>query len=273
MSDPVIYESGTPDIPRAAFGDATGRVDLDKDGVVVSTGNVEATAGDIKTPSDSGKHYAGAGDDMSMSYYGTDGHIKTDEVAASDLVLETGSAKTLELDTLVYDDQQVNLGDVAGSGWFGTPGCEVVEYRSGSAIEFQNSTTDGYKIRFNAQISHKYAEGEDIEFHIHIGDNSSTSGPVVFKFTYEWASLEGTFPSATSVSKTITIDGTDGKHQLEEIVATITGTGKGISSILLCTLERDAGNAADTFSESVYVIGIDFHIPCNTVGSRQSGVK
>jgi len=258
--------SGDPNIADVRIGDSSGEVEINNDGVEITTGG-------IKISSDSGKYYAGAGDDMSLYYDGTDGHIKTDEVAASDLVLETGTAKTLELDTLVYDDQQVHMGEVAGSGWFGTPGCEIVEYHSGAAIEFQDSTTDGYKIRFNAQISHKYAEGEDIEFHIHIGNNSSTSGPVVFKFTYEWASLEGTFPSAASVSKTITIDGTDGKHQIEEIIAAITGTGKGISSILLCTLERDAGNAADTFSESVYVIGIDFHIPCNTVGSRQSGTK
>ena len=177
-------------------------------------------------------------------------------------------------DAIVYDDQQVNMGDIATSGWFGgNEYCDIVEYRSGVAIEFQNSTIDNYSIRFNAQITHKYAEGEDIEFHIHVGCNSATSGNVVFKLTYQWANMEDTYGASSSTQATVTIDGTDGKHQMEEIIATISGTGKEISSILLCTLERLAGDASDTFSESVYVIGIDFHVPMNTLGSRTEGSK
>jgi hypothetical protein len=85
--------------------------------------------------------------------------------------------------------------------------------------------------------------------------------------------MEDTYSSSTTVSKTFAIDGTDGKHQYEEIAATISGTGKKISSILLCQVERDAGNAADTFSGDVYVIGVDFHVPLNMVGSREEGTK
>ena len=228
---------------------------------------------DVYIPSDSYKLHLGAGNDMSIWYDGIDAHIKTSDITASDLKLDCGTNKTLELVQLVYDDQQVNLGEVAGSGWFGSPGVDIVEYRSGSAIEFKNSTSNSYKARFNAQLSHRYAEGEDIEFHIHIGNDGTSTGNVVFKLTYQWANMEGTYSSSTSVSKTFAIDGTDGKHQMEEIIANITGTGKKISSILLCTLERDAGNANDTFSGSVYVIGLDFHLPINTEGSRQIGTK
>jgi hypothetical protein len=229
--------------------------------------------GNLFLNSDSDNILLGAGKDMSLYYDGTDGYIDTSLVAASDLKIDCGANKTLELQEVVYNDQQITLGEVTGGGWLGTPGAAIVEYRSGSAVEFENSTTDGYKARFNAQISHEYAEGEDIEFHLHIGNNSSTSGNAVFKFTYEWANMEGTFPAATSTSKTIAIDGTNGKHQFEEVIATISGTGKEVSSILLCTLERVANDTNDTFTESVFVIGVDFHVPHNTMGSRQIGTK
>jgi len=251
-------------------GSSSGQSIIDKGLVVNESGTGADATSDLRaeTLNYANAFYVDASDD-SVNIGVT---LKTG-ASAKDLDVDCGTNKTIELQQKVYDDQQINMGEVAGGGWFGSTGVDIVEYRSGSALEFENSTTEGYKARFNAQISHKYAEGEDIEFHIHIGNNSSTSGPVVFKLTYEWANMDGTFPSATSTSKTFTIDGTDGKHQMEEIIASITGTSKEISSILLCTLERIADDAGDTFSESVYVIGIDFHVPLDTIGSRQEGTK
>ena len=244
--------------------ESTGNVGI---GTTTPTEKLEVT-GNIMTSSDNDKYYAGTGKDMSIYYDGIDGYIKTDEIAPSDLKISCGANKTLELQDKVYNDQQINLGEVSGSSWWGTPGAGIIEYRSGSAIEFQDSTTDGYKIRFNTQISHEYAEGEDIEFHLHIGNNGTSTGNAVFKLTYEWTNIEDNFPVASSTTQTITIDGVDGKHQIETIVATISGLNKQVSSILLCTLERLAGDANDDFAGSVYVIGLDFHIPINTIGSR-----
>ena len=66
-------------------------------------------------------------------------------------------------DATVWDDQQVEIGDIAGSGWFGSAFCDIVEYRSGMALELEDSTSSGYKFKFNTQITHRYKEGEDIE--------------------------------------------------------------------------------------------------------------
>ena len=46
---------------------------------------------------------------MSIYYDGTDANIKTNEVAPSDLIISCGTDKTLELEEIVWDDQQVNL--------------------------------------------------------------------------------------------------------------------------------------------------------------------
>ena len=229
--------------------------------------------GNVRMPNDNAKLLFGAGQDASIYYDGADLNIKTNEAVASDLNIYTGSQKTVELQTKVWDDQQVQIGEVAGQGWFGNAWADIVEYRSGIALRLADSTSNNYKFKFDCQLNHKYAEGEDIQFHIHIGNNSTTSGDVVLNFTYEWANVDGTYGTATTVTKTFSVTGTDGLHQVFDFEINASGTGKKVSSILLCKVERDAGNASDTFSEDLYVIGVDFHIPLNTVGSRQEWVK
>jgi hypothetical protein len=176
-------------------------------------------------------------------------------------------------DATMWDDQHIDWGQLSSGGWFGNDFAQPVELASGIAIEFENSTSSGYKTCFNVQLYHRYTEGSDIEFHIHIRDNGTGTGNAVFKLTYQWANAEATFPSSTTVTKTIAIDGTDGRHQMEEIASTISGTGKTISSILMCTLERLASDSNDTFSGSVYVIAIDFHIETNSLGSKEQTTK
>jgi len=181
---------------------------------------------------------------------------------------ETDGTLIFKGDAIVWEDQWIDWGQLSSGGWFGNEYAQLVKLADGLAIEFENNASYYYKTRFNVQINHRYVEGEDIEVHLHIYNNSNTSGDAVFKLTYNWANMEGTYASSgTTVTKTVSIDGVQRRHQYETI-ATLIGTGKKISSILMCQLERDAGNANDTFSESVYVIGIDFHIPCNSVGSR-----
>ena len=164
------------------------------------------------------------------------------------------------------------MGDVGGSSWFGSVYSDVVSYESGIALELEDSTSSGYKFKFNAQLTHKYDEGKDIEFHLHLGTSGTGTGNVKIKMTYQWANTESAFPASTSVTKTFAIDGTDKKHQMEEIAASISGTSKTISSIILCTVERVA-DGDDTYSGSIYVIGLDYHVPLNMVGSRTATSK
>ena len=63
------------------------------------------TAGNLRISSDAAGLKLGAGLDMLVSYDGTIGKIDSSLVAASDLHITTGAAKTLVLDTVVYKDQ------------------------------------------------------------------------------------------------------------------------------------------------------------------------
>jgi len=58
----------------------------------------------------------------------------------------------------------------------------------------------------------------------------------------------------------------DDDHILTDIV-NISGTGKKISSMLICSLTRDVGVAND-YADDAYFLEADFHYEINTVGSR-----
>ena len=230
-------------------------------------------SGHMYLPADNTKFILGAGGDLTLNYDGTDGIIDTSVVNPSDLKIDCGTEKTIELQEVVHDDLQVNIGEIAGNGWFGAQWSDIVEYRGGVALRLADSTSNTYKFKFNAQIPHKYAEGEDINFHVHIGNNSTTTGDVVLKFTWEWSNIDGTYGGTTSETKTFSVDGVDGKHQVFGFSTALSGTGKKISSIVLAQVERVADNAADTFTEDLHVIGVDYHVPHNTMGSRQEWIK
>jgi hypothetical protein len=54
----------------------------------------------------------------------------------------------------------------------------------------------------------------------------------------------------------------------------ITGSGKGISSMLLCNLRRtDELTDPWTNAQGPLLLEIDFHYPIDTVGSRQRASK
>jgi len=219
---------------------------------------------------DSAKAYFGAGQDMSVYYDGTDGYIKINEVAASDLHITTGAAKTLELDTEVWDDQQVSLGAVG----FGASAPDWVSYKGGKVLGFDKAQNN--EITFIAQITHKYKVNEDIEFHIHLAYPDGNSGNTRWTLTYSWANITGQFPTETSVSATIASPAEIDNHQVAEIAATISAAGAdqgGISSVLICSLTRDGSDAADTYDNDVYMVALDFHVPLNTIGSRQEASK
>jgi hypothetical protein len=167
-----------------------------------------------------------------------------------------------------WDDQQVNISTVKlptsqAPSWVSFKGSEV--------LEFSASGTN--KIYFTAQLSHKYKQGEDIEFHIHTSYPDSNAGNVRWKFTHSWSNIDTAIPAETTVNTTIAAPTRTDYHELDEIAETITGTSKNISSVLLCCLEREGGDELDTYAGDVKLLALDFHIPLNTIGSRTETAK
>lgn len=145
------------------------------------------------------------------------------------------------------------------------------DFVGGQVLAFSESGDE--IIYFSCQIPHGYKTESNIEFHIHTVCPNDGTGSVLWNFTYSWAALNEVFGSATTVSTAIPSSGTAGLHKLDEIINAIDGTGKGISSVLLCSLQREGSGTADTYGTSIYLTSLDFHIEKDTLGSDEETSK
>jgi hypothetical protein len=127
-------------------------------------------------------------------------------------------------------------------------------------------------VEFNAQIPHTYKEGTDIYPHVHWGPSNTSAGNVVWRLDYTWADIGGSFPNTTAITVTDAADLTTRKHQVAEFSA-IDGTGKGISSMLICKLTRLGSDEGDTYTSGAWFYEFDFHIEMNSLGSDEEYVK
>jgi len=123
-----------------------------------------------------------------------------------------------------------------------------------------------------AQLPHAYKEGTDIEPHVHWAPSDANSGNVVWGLEYTWQNIDGTFGNTTAITVTDAADGTADKHQIADF-ATITGTSKTLSSILVCRIYRDATNASDTYASDAALLEVDIHYEIDAPGSDSEYTK
>jgi len=215
----------------------------------------------------------GTGNDVEAYYDGTDMNLKTGLVNPSDLVLDCGTAKTLELTQAVWDDLRTPANAVKLDS---TNPPSSASYRDGSVLSF--SKIQNQKIYFNVQVPHRYELGSDIEFHIHYvlptGGSGAGAENVKWDFTYSWANIGDAFPASTPATATIDVQNLSADtHYLGEIEDSMDGSGiDGVSSMLICSLERDT-SVADNYDDVVYLLEVDFHYKSNTMGSRLEVAK
>lgn len=268
-------------------------------GVAVSTSEVlrftassiQASLG-IHLPSNSATDGAvvfGAGSNAKAYYDGTDFQLITDLVAASDFLVDCGTDKTLELVETVWDDLRVALG--AGSTGASNPPTATQFMDDGSssigvfAFEFGDVTAiNENQMFFNAQLPHRYKQGTDLGAHIHWSPVSSGAAGEFVKWglEYTWVNIDGTFGNTTiitsdaSAAGTATTSGdaslTTKKHYITAL-GTISGSGKNISSMLICRVFRNSSHADDDLAAGAWAFEVDFHFEIDTMGSRQNFVK
>lgn len=180
----------------------------------------------------------------------------------------------------VWDDLLINsgvfefagVGDPTLSNW--QPGGAGTTFK---VYKFQKND----EVFFSCQFPHTYKEGSDIYPHLHwtpadrgVAENGNLVG---WKLDYTWCNIDGTFVSSGTIDLQDACDGTNHKHQVA-IGAAITGTGKKISSMVMCRLYREDTGADDTWvgtiaAESPAILQFDFHHLIDADGSRQEWVK
>ena len=170
----------------------------------------------------------------------------------------------------VWEDQQVIIGGVRFAG---ASDPTWTAYKGGYVLAF-NKAQDNI-VYFTAQLSHKYKASSNLEFHIHtVHKDAEASVNSRWHFTHSWADIGEDFPNATTVSKTIASPNDADKHELHSFSTTISGAGAIVSSVLLCSLQREGTDAVnDTYDDDIYVVAMDFHFEMDTIGSRTITAK
>lgn len=167
----------------------------------------------------------------------------------------------------VWDDLRFPASSVKGGGAFDTTS---TAYKSG-IIEAFSTGPNNESVQFIAQLPHGYKEGSDLDFHLHWTIPTSGVGGgaenVKWDFTYSWVNIDGSFPAATSATVTVDVQSVTADDHIYTDIVNISGTGKSISSILICSLTRDIGVAND-YADDAYFLEADFHYEINTIGSR-----
>ena len=165
----------------------------------------------------------------------------------------------------VWDDMRVPANTaIAGSN---PPTLSVFV---GTVRAWHFSATVVESLHFEAQISHRYKEGTDIQPHIHWSPTSAAAGTVSWGLEYTVATPTVQFPTTSTLSVAAVSGGTARLHQVDGL-GTISMAGNKISTMIVGRVYRNA--PADTYPDLAVLHEIDFHFQVDTPGSKQPFLK
>ena len=176
---------------------------------------------------------------------------------------------------LRWDDLRVTLDNGSSAA--------VLDYLNGSSGPqiwyFRGNGTDE-AMSFTVQLPHGWKEGSTIHPHIHWIPKSTGTGDVEWNFEYSWANYDPVtpqvFPAITTSTVVASGPFTAKAHSITSLTTGntgIDGTGKKISSILICRIWRNSSRANDTYNADAGVLFVDFHIQVDGYGSHQEYIK
>lgn len=239
------------------------------------TGNAATNAGTNFLGTTDAKDLVLKTNNTSRVTVSSDGVTKIgDVVGGNDTKFEADGTIVMEGAATVWDDLRVSLDKGSSSAsleyvW-GSTGPQIWYFRDNNGLEAMS---------FVVQLPHSWKEGTAIYPHIHWMPKASESGTVEWNLDYSWQNFDPTTPLAfpTFTTSTVTVAGpfVANTHRITSLtgVTGLDGTGKKISSILICRIWRNSSNAADTYGDDAGLLSLDFHFQIDTVGSRAEYVK
>lgn len=207
--------------------------------------------------------------------------LSINEYRTPSLPFYLGQSVEFEADgTLRFKNDATTWDDVLPSGVsvaLGSSAPSFTAYGSSNlkAYEFVG-ISNAKNIHMVFQIPHKYLEESTIVPHLHLFiPDDGTGGDIRFTCEYQWSDIGDTGALGTTTATGIeTIGASAGIYQNKILsFGNIAGTGKGISSLLQCLIERDPTDVADTFGSSVWLLSADVHCELDTTGSRTATAK
>ena len=215
--------------------------------------------------------YTGATGDVNIGTHGITSGSAIIGGATDKITIDASGNMSFGGDATVWDDVRIVPSQ------FDRPGVTdptIQDWQpAGSGTTFKvwcfNQTQAGY---FTCQLPHSYKEGSDIHVHCHwtpkdrgVAEDIKT---VAWKMDYSWANIDGTFGASATADMTDTCTGTNHKHKMTPS-ATLTGTSKNISSMLVCKIYRDSGDTwVGTTANGPALLELDFHFEADSFGSK-----
>jgi hypothetical protein len=128
------------------------------------------------------------------------------------------------------------------------------------------------ELYFVMQLPHGWKEGSDLHPHVHWTTKTGVTGNAKWALEYTWANVGDPFALPLIISaNTITVGDASVayNHNLTNLPV-ISGSGKTLSSILVCRFFRDGDDFAnDTIENEIQVFEIDFHYQIDSDGSNE----
>lgn len=200
---------------------------------------------------------------------------------------DIGSDGTVSLNgtATTWNDLVVNPNMAKGSGT-GTPTWEL--YLAPNIYSWSMPDAVDDELDFTVQLPHNYKVNSTMYPHVHWAPATAAgTNRVLFELDYYWVNLGDAFTSYSTVSGYNVIGETAGAAPSRSLVANescitpmpndrtgISGSGKGISSILLCRLRRKGSDSSnDTYTGKVFILSIDFHYEIDAFGSSSEYTK
>lgn len=128
------------------------------------------------------------------------------------------------------------------------------------------------KVFYLIQLPHAWREGTILHPHVHWTKTVASAGDVVWDFDFRWAPIGEVFDSSDTTISAFAVDSTTPDNDLvnEHLITplpTISGTGKGISDMILAKLSRDGDDTNDTYIEDCRLLEMDIHFERDSWGS------
>jgi len=205
----------------------------------------------------------------------SDGVTKIGDIAGvNNTKFEADGTLVFEGTAEVWDDLRVSLDKGSSSAsleyiW-GSSGPQIWYFRNNEGLEMMS---------FVVQLPHSWKEGTTIYPHVHWLPKVSKTGNVEWNLDYSWQNYDPTtplvFPSYTTSTVVATGPFVANTHRITSLTGGtgLDGSGKKISSILICRIWRNSSNSADTYTDDAGLLSLDFHYQIDTVGSRAEYVK
>ena len=175
-------------------------------------------------------------------------------------LLMVGTAK-------VWDDIRVSLNSR------GTASSPTLAMMQGNLFAYKFEGTKDQSIYFEVQLPHSWDEGTDIFPHVHwVSDGTDITNSVTWSLDYTWGNIGDDFGiTPTIINNNVKSNGLKIQNINNISGSGISGSGKKISSILLCLLTRLG--ITDTNNDDVFLLAFDVHYEINTIGSRNTLIK